>query len=69
METEIITDDNGIDFMIKKPKEGQMCQTKRRNTTAYHGCSKYTNGYFETYEDKGNRMVITRWRIHLWLPI
>jgi len=64
-----ITDENGIAYMIKRPKEGQRCQTKRRGTEAYHGDSLYTNGYFETYEDEGNRMVITRWKVDLWLPL
>jgi hypothetical protein len=69
MNTNRITDKNGINYLIKKPQEGQMCQTKVFGTEAYHSKSKYTNGYFETYEDKGNRMQITRWKIDLWLPL
>ena len=69
MKTPIITDKNGIDYLITKPKEGQMCQTKRRGTVAYHGGSKYTNGYFETYRDFENRLEVTRWKIDLWLPM
>jgi hypothetical protein len=69
MKVKAITDKNGIDYMLEKPSEGQMCQTKRKNEAGYHGKSKYTNGYFETYEDERNRMIVTRWKIDLWLPI
>lgn len=64
-----ITDKNGINILLEKPKEGQLCQTKIEGNEGYHSNSKYTNGYFETYEDKGNRMVITRWKVDLWIPI
>ncbi len=63
-----ITDENGINYLIKKPKEGQICQTKMQNNEGYCGNCKYTNGYFETYADKGNRVEITRWKVDLWLP-
>jgi len=69
MKTKKITDKNGIDFLLEKPKEGQLCQTKIKGSDGYLSSSKYTNGYFETYEDKGNRMVITRWKVDLWLSI
>ena len=69
MKTERITDKNGINFWIEKPKEGQMCQTKQIGGDGFHGKSKYTNGYFETYEDKHNRTEITRWKVDLWLSI
>ena len=69
MKNVIINDDNGISIWTKKPKEGQLCQTKIKGQEGYHSESLYTNGYFETYEDEGNRMVITRWKADLWLPI
>lgn len=69
MKIQKITDKNGINYLLEKPKEGQMCQTKIIGEEAYHSKSKYINGYFETYEDKSNRMEITRWKADLWLPI
>ena len=66
MENLLMNNDHDV---FVKPQEGQMCQTKVFGTEGYHGKSKYTNGYFETYEDKGNRMQITRWKIDLWLPL
>jgi hypothetical protein len=69
MKPEQITDENGINYLLQKPTEGQMCQTKRIGNKGYVGQCKYINGYFETYQDKGNRMEITRWKVDLWLPI
>lgn len=65
---EIITDETGINIWLVKPHEGQYCQTKIKGNEGYHGCSRYTNGYFETYVDCSNRMEITRWKADLWLP-
>ena len=68
MKKGIITDNNGISIWIKKPKEGQLCQTKIKGEEGYHSKNVYINGYFETYEEKSNRMIITRWKADLWLP-
>jgi len=63
-----ITDKNGIDYLFKKPLEGQICQTKTIGGGGYNGKVKYTNGNFETYVYCSNRLEITRWRVDLWLP-
>lgn len=65
---DIITDLNGINYLTSKPKEGQICQTKIKGESGYCSKTKYTNGCFETYAEEGNRMVITRWKVDLWLP-
>ena len=64
-----ITDRNGINYLIKKPKEGQKCQAKIRGNNGIVGSCIYTNGYFESYEERGNRTIITRWKVDLWLPL
>lgn len=53
---------------LKKPEEGQKCMSKIKGEQGYVGCCIYTNGYFETYGDHRNRIVITRWKHDLWLP-
>ena len=64
-----INDKNGINIYKQKPEEGQHCQTKIKGEEGYHSDSVYNKGYFETYENKRNRFVITRWKADLWLPV
>jgi hypothetical protein len=64
-----ITDDNGINFYIRKPKEGQLCQCKKRGENGHVGHCVYRNGYFETFRDFSNRVEIIRWKADLWLPL
>ena len=63
-----ITDQNGINILQKRPKQGQKCQTKIIGEEGYHGDSVFNNGYFETYTQHRNRFEITRWKVDLWLP-
>ncbi len=64
-----ITDENGINYLIEKPKQGQNCQIKIKGEEGYNSCVQYINGHFETCEEFSNRVTITRWKADLWLPV
>ena len=58
-----------IDILIEQPKEGQHCMTRKFGEEGFHSNSRFTNGYFETYERQNNRMIITRWIVDFWKPV
>lgn len=66
---QIEDDSKWNDFYLIKPKEGQICMSKRKGEGVFIGECIFTNGYFETYRDHENRLEITRWKSDLWLPI
>ena len=56
-------------IFIEKPKDGESCTTRRNgNTEGYHGNTIWNErkSRFETVEDKGNRIVITIWKVEEW---
>jgi hypothetical protein len=55
-----------ISVYLETPKEGQIVSSKISGEEGYVLKSKYTNGYFETYRDHGNRLEIIRWKHDLW---
>ena len=63
-----ITDQNGINLFLEKPKQGQRCQIKQYGIEGYHSNVIFNNGYFESYKRHENRFEITRWKADLWLP-
>ena len=63
-----IPDSKWFNIYSSKPKDGQICACKTAGENGYVGSCKYNNGYFETYADKRNRYIITRWKCDLWLP-
>ena len=54
---------------LSEPTEGQLCMSKADGKDGYVGECAYHNGYFETYEIHSNRVIITRWKHDLWLPL
>jgi len=66
---QIPDDEKWISIYLKRPQEGQVCASKIVFEEGYVGRCIFHNGYFETYEEHRNRLVITRWKNDLWLPI
>ena len=65
-----IPDSKWICAYMRKPEEGQVVASKKKGDgKAYHGHTPFIDGCFETAEDLGNRIVITRWKHDLWLPL
>jgi len=54
---------------ITKPKNGQNCMSKIEGEQGYAGSCVFNDGYFESYDNQRNRLIITRWKHNLWLPI
>lgn len=53
---------------VDKPKDGQKCACKRSAEEGYIPSCIFLDGYFQTWEEKRNRIIITRWKSDLWLP-
>lgn len=60
---------NWVSIFLKKPIEGQKVASRVANEQGYVGECIYTNGYFETYHDRGNRFEITRWKHDEWAAL
>ena len=65
----LLPDQEWNNLYIDKPKNGEKCMSKIKGEEGYVSECIYNDGYFETYEDKTNRFVITRWKHDLWLPV
>lgn len=65
----LLPDQEWNHLYINKPENGQKCMSKIKGEEGYVRECIYNDGYFETYEDKRNRFVITRWKHDLWLPV
>jgi hypothetical protein len=65
-----IPDNQWCCVYLSKPQDGQVVVSKRRGEgRGHHSGTVFIDGYFQTSEDRGNRVVITRWKNDLWLPI
>ena len=62
-------DSDWYSIYFKKPKNGEKCKVKRKGEESFVSKCIYNNGDFETYADYSNRLVITKWKADLWLPI
>ena len=64
-------DTNNFDWIsiyIKKPAEGQVVTSRPKGQQGYASNTVYTDGYFQSLEDHGNRVIITRWKHDEWMP-
>ena len=64
-----IPDDEWHDFHSFRPQNGEVVASKRKGEVGYNSETIYIDGFFETYKNLRNRIVITRWKNNLWLPI
>lgn len=69
MKPEHIPDEKWNSIYKSKPENGQMCMSKILGEHGYAGSCTFIDGYFETYEDQRNRLVIIRWKHDLWMPL
>ena len=61
-------DSDWISIYNSRPNDGQNCMSKIEGEQGYAGRCVFNNGYFETYDNQRNRLIITRWKHSLWLP-
>jgi len=69
MKPEDIADEKWNSIYKKKPGNGQKCMSKIWGEQGYAGSCTFVDGYFESYDDQRNRLIITRWKHDLWLPL
>lgn len=60
---------NWNNIYLKQPNNNQEVACRVKDSQGYTGNCIYVNGFFETYEDKGNRFVITRWKCDEWAEL